>query len=130
MIIRTLQETLGTDREISTPKWVSRRLLLKKDKMGFSLHETTVFAGEELKMCYLNHLEAVYCISGEGEVQNYSDGKTHPLKVGSLYALDQNDSHILRAFSEMKFVCVFNPPLVGDEVHNESGAYDLIDEGG
>jgi L-ectoine synthase len=25
----------------------------------------------------------------------------------------------------MSMACVFNPPLIGNEVHNDSGAYEL-----
>ena len=42
-----------------------------------------------------------------------------------MYALDKNDKHVLRARSEMKMVCVFNPPLMGKEVHGADGAYPL-----
>jgi L-ectoine synthase len=41
---------------------VSRRFLLRKDGMGFSMHETILRAGTETHMWYANHLEAVYCI--------------------------------------------------------------------
>ena len=40
-----------------------------------------------------------------------------------MYALDKHDKHILRANTEMRLVCVFNPPLKGKEVHDSSGAY-------
>ncbi|MEC9314294.1 MAG: ectoine synthase, partial [Pseudomonadota bacterium] len=30
-----------------------------------------------------------------------------------------------RAFKELKLACVFNPPLIGNEVHNKDGAYEL-----
>ena len=42
-----------------------------------------------------------------------------------MYALDKHDKHILRATTEMKMACVFNPPLNGKEVHNAQGAYEL-----
>ena len=37
--------------------------------MGFSLHDMVIRAGAELTMWYKNHLEEVYCIEGEGEVE-------------------------------------------------------------
>lgn len=123
MIVRHLSEIEGTDRDVKTPHWVSRRLLLKKDGMGFSLHETTVYAGAELEMCYKNHFEAVYCIEGEGEVKTLPDGAFRPIQPGVVYALNEHDHHLLRAKTDMKLVCVFNPPLTGQEVHDETGAY-------
>jgi len=39
--------------------------------------------------------------------------------------LDKNDKHILRATKgDLHLICVFNPPLSGDETHNEEGGYD------
>jgi len=127
MIVRTLEEAQQNDRFVKDPKgnWDSTRLLLAEDNMGFSFHITTIYKGADFRMHYQNHLESVYCMSGEGEVETLSDGKVYPIQPGTVYILDKNDEHILRAFSEMKMACVFNPPLHGDEVHNEQGAYEL-----
>jgi len=128
MIVRHLDGIKGTAREVEAPNWVSRRLLLTGDKMGFSLHETTIFAGTETHICYRNHLEAVYCIEGEGEVETVADGKIHRIVPGVLYALDRHDEHFLRAHTRMRMVCVFNPALTGREVHDENGVYPLVAE--
>lgn len=127
MIVRNLEEAAKDGRKIVDPKgnWDSTRLLLKDDNMGFSFHITTIFKGADFQMHYQNHLESVYCMSGEGEVETLADGKKHPIKPGTVYILDKHDKHILRAFSEMKMACVFNPPLTGKEVHNAEGAYEL-----
>ncbi|WP_210394799.1 ectoine synthase [Motiliproteus sediminis] len=127
MIVRNLNEAEQSNRRIVDPNnnWESTRMLLKDDNMGFSFHITTIYAGADFRMHYQNHLESVYCISGEGEVESLEDGKVHPIKAGTLYILDQHDRHILRAFKEMKMACVFNPPLNGTEVHNADGAYEL-----
>ena len=77
-------------------------------------------------MCYENHLEAVYCIEGEGEIQLLPDGPTYPIRPGTIYALDQHDRHLLRAVTQLRMVCVFNPPVTGQEVHNENGAYPAV----
>jgi L-ectoine synthase len=127
MLVRQLQEAEKTDRKIVDPNgnWDSTRLLLKDDNMGFSFHITTIFEGADFRMHYQNHLESVYCISGEGEVETLDDGKKYAIKPGTLYNLDKHDKHMLRAFKEMKLACVFNPPLHGTEVHNKDGAYEL-----
>ena len=127
MIVRTLQEAEQSARRIVSPdgNWESTRLLLKDDGMGFSFHITTIYAGADFRMHYQNHLESVYCISGEGEVETLADGKVYPIAAGTLYNLDQHDEHVLRARTEMKMACVFNPPLHGTEVHNAEGAYEL-----
>lgn len=128
MIVRNLQEAEVSDRRIVSPdgNWQSVRLLLKGDNMGFSFHITTIFKGADFQMHYQNHLESVYCISGEGEVETCEDGKKYPIKAGTIYVLDKHDKHILRAFSDMQMACVFNPPVSGNEVHNKEGAYELV----
>jgi len=55
MIVRTLDEVSGTERETSAETWTSRRLLLKGDGMGFSLHDTFLYAGTTTEMEYQNH---------------------------------------------------------------------------
>jgi L-ectoine synthase len=125
MIVRHLKEIINTHRDIRTPTWASRRLLLREDRMGFSLHETTIFAGTQTHIWYKHHLEAVYCVEGSGEVELIPSGEVFRIEPGTMYALNRNDRHWLRADlgADMRLVCAFNPALVGDEVHDEEGAY-------
>ncbi len=127
MIVRQLSEAEQSPRRIVSPdgNWESTRLLLKSDNVGFSFHITTIYAGADFRMHYQNHLESVYCISGSGEIQTLADERCYPISPGTIYILDKHDEHILRAHTEMKMACVFNPPLTGKEVHNEQGAYEL-----
>lgn len=125
MIVRDLKEASKTRRRVVSKGWESTRLLLKDDGMGFSFHITTIYAGAELPMHYTNHLESVYCVDGEGSVEDVAAGKIYEIRPGVMYALDKNDRHILRARTEMIMACVFNPPLNGREVHDASGAYPL-----
>lgn len=125
MIVRRLQDADENGRRIKSDGWDSVRLLLRNDNMGFSFHITTIYKGADLNMHYQNHLESVYCISGRGEVESREDGKVYKIEPGTVYILDKNDKHTLRAFEEMSLACVFNPPLQGTEVHNAEGAYEL-----
>lgn len=125
MIVRRLTEIEGTERSVSADNWTSRRLLLQDDGMGFSMHDTILHAGTETPMWYRNHVEAVYCVEGTGEIVDLANDTTHPISEGTLYALDQNDRHILRAHTRLRMICVFNPPLHGSEVHDADGAYPL-----
>ena len=127
MIVRDLNEAAKTERRVDSEGWNSVRLLLKDDKMGFSFHITTIYEGAELEMHYKNHLESVYCVSGIGTIKDLATGEVHQIRPGVMYALDQNDRHILRGETEMVMACVFNPPVTGREVHDESGAYPLED---
>ena len=126
MIVRTLKEAENRDRRVVTETWESTRMLLKEDNMGFSFHITTIYANTETHIWYQNHLESVYCISGNGEIETVADGKVYKIEPGTLYVLDKHDEHMLRGGSEdMKLACVFNPPLNGKEVHDENGVYPL-----
>jgi L-ectoine synthase len=127
MIVRKLTDIIGTDRDVDDGNWVSRRLLLRKDGMGFSMHETILRAGTETYMWYKHHLEAVYCIDGEGELEDLASGTIHRLAPGTLYALNEHDKHIVRAKTDLRTVCVFYPPVTGQEVHDEEGVYPLIE---
>ncbi len=130
MKVVKLEDILGTEHDVDGGTWVSRRLLTKKDNMGYSVNDTIIKAGTETHIWYQNHLEAVYCIEGEGEVVTLKDNKVWPIKAGTLYALDQHDEHLLRANEkgDMRMVCVFNPPLSGKEVHDENGVYPVDED--
>ncbi len=125
MIVRTMADAEKTDRRVVSDNWESTRLLLKDDNVGFSFHITTFYAGCEQEMWYANHFEAVYCISGEGSIRDLATGEVHKITPGTIYLLNNHDRHVLEAETEMKLACVFNPPITGREVHDESGAYPL-----
>ena len=149
MILRNLEDAERSDRRVVAENWESVRLLLKGDCMGFSFHITTIYPGTETHIWYKNHLESVYCIEGEGEVEvldGTDDGGVadavrigepggveqacviYRIAPGTIYVLDKNDRHILRAKTTMKLACVVNPPLNGREIHDEDGAYPLDGE--
>ena len=126
MIVRKLDEITDTDRDIKTPGWRSRRLVLAAENPGFSLHETVLYAGTENRFWYANHVEAVYVIEGKGEILNEDTGETHVLGPGTMYLLNDHDHHVVRAQTDIRTVCAFNPPVTGREVHDETGAYPLV----
>lgn len=128
MIVRTLDDITDTDADIKTPNWRSKRIVLAKDKAGFSVHETTLYAGTVNDFWYANHIEAVFIAEGEGEIEDKATGEVHQLKPGSLYLLNDHDKHQVRPTTEMRAVCVFNPPITGREVHDEHGVYPIVVE--
>ena len=125
MIVRQIRDLEGTDQKVVAPTWISRRMLLKRDGMGFSLHETTILPGTQTPIWYRHHLEAVYCIEGQGEVELVPSGEIFKISPGVMYALNEHDRHLLRAETTLRLVCVFNPPLTGGEVHDAEGVYPL-----
>ena len=128
MIVRDYKDVRNSERRVSAEGWESVRLLLKGDNMGFSFHITTIFEGAELQLHYKNHFESVYCISGEGSIEDCATGEVHEIRPGVMYALDKHDRHILRGKTEMVMACCFNPPVTGREVHGPDGSYALVDE--
>ncbi|MBW7459955.1 ectoine synthase [Paenibacillus sepulcri] len=128
MIVKHLEDIVDSKYDIDTETWNARRLLLRKDGMGFSLNDTIIKAGTETTIWYKNHVEAVYCIEGEGEIEIVATGEKFPIRPGMLYALDGHEKHYLRAKTQVRTICVFNPPLTGSEVHDKDGVYPLMEE--
>jgi L-ectoine synthase len=131
LIVRHIEDIIGSEREVEAPNgnWVSRRMVLADDGMGFSFHETIIRAETETHIWYKNHLEAVYCVEGMGELETVEDSEVYPIEPGVMYALDKHDEHYLRAFdSDMRLICVFNPAITGNEVHREDGSYPPPEE--
>jgi L-ectoine synthase len=123
VIVRSLDDVVGTDRDVEGEGWRSRRLLLRRDQLGFSLHDTTVAAGTELSLQYKHHLEACYCLEGEAELVDLASGERHTIAPGTLYALDEHDRHTLTVQEDLRLVCVFSPALTGGEVHDADGSF-------
>ncbi|MGA7802716.1 MAG: ectoine synthase [Gammaproteobacteria bacterium] len=127
MIVRHLSEIEDTDKDVRAKTWKSRRFLLKEDGMGFSMSDTVLYAGTETLIWYKHHLEAVYCIEGEGELEVLPNGPIYQITPGTMYALSEHEKHHLRARTDLRVVCVFNPPLTGREVHDEEGTYPVVE---
>lgn len=131
MFIKQLNEIIASERDVPWGNGQSRRLLLEEDAMVCGLTDTLVDAGTESLMEYKNHLEACYCIDGEGELE--CGGAIYPLRPGTLYALDKHDRHILRAKTQLRLICVFYPALKGREKHDfsrgESSCYGAGGDG-
>lgn len=128
MLIRTIDEITDTDADVQSENWRSKRIVLAREGAGFSVHETTLYAGTESEFCYQNHIEAVFIVEGEGEIEDLATGAVHQLAPGSLYLLNDHDRHRVRPRTQMRTVCVFNPPVTGREVHDENGVYPLVTE--
>ncbi|MFW5416134.1 ectoine synthase [Nocardiopsis sp. CNT-189] len=128
MIVRSLKEIDGTEADVKTETWRSRRIVLAKEGVGFSFHETVLYAGTETSMWYANHIELVHCIEGEAELTNDETGEVHLITPGTLYLLNGHEKHTVRPKTDFRVLCVFNPPVTGREVHDENGVYPLLTE--
>ncbi|MEU2821487.1 ectoine synthase [Streptomyces bacillaris] len=130
MIVRSFKDIENTDRHVRSKSgtWESKRIVLAREGVGFSLHETTVYAGTETSMWYAHHIEAVLCVEGESELTNDETGETHLITPGTMYLLDGHEKHTLRPRTDSRFICVFNPPVTGREDHDADGVYPLLTE--
>lgn len=119
MFIRSLTEVEATEKFVNWGNGTSHRLLTEQDQMGFTVCHTVVHAGTVSELQYRNHLEACYCIDGEGEVEDL-EGNKFPIQKGDIYVLDKHDRHFLRGGknTDLILVSVFNPPLTGTERHD------------
>lgn len=129
MIVRSLKDIEGTPRDVigASGTWRSKRIILAEDKVGFSLHETTVYPGTETKLWYKNHHEAVWGVEGECELTNDDTGDVFIIGPGDMYLLNNQDRHTLRPITKFRAICVFNPPVVGSEDHDKDGSYPLLE---
>lgn len=116
MIVRELNDIMKNERDVEWGNGRSRRFLIAKDNVGYSVTDTIINAGTESLLEYKNHIETCYCIEGEGEIEVFRD--VHLIKPGTIYALNQHEKPYLRAKTNMRLVCVFTPPLKGNESHN------------
>jgi len=91
--------------------------------MGVTLTDAILEPGLDQVFWYKNHLEAVYCIEGEGMLEDLETGTTYVIKPGTLYAPDRHERHRLNVKVRMRVICTFVPPLVGGEIHDAEGSY-------
>ncbi len=123
-----LDELNGTDADVEHGNWRSRRLVLAKDGVGFSFHDTHLKAGTTSDFWYANHIECVYVYAGKGTLVNRENGDRFELKPGTMYLLDEHDKHTVIVDEDIHCACTFNPPVTGREVHDENGVYPLLTE--
>lgn len=126
-VIRTAE--LEKSRVVECPNggFVSNRILLESDGMGYGMTKTVVPVGERQFWHYKKHLESCYCVSGKGLLTNAETGQYWAVEADTTYVLDHHDPHYFEALEEVTLICVFNPPLAGSEVHQEDGSYGVDD---
>ena len=122
MIVKTLEDVVGTKGDAHGDKWHSLRLLHKADGMGVTLTDSILEAGFEMVLWQKNHFEACYCLEGEGTVEELDTGTIHVIKPGTLYAMNNHDRHRVKAKTKMRLIATFAPPLTGGEMHDEDGS--------
>ncbi|MDJ0777691.1 MAG: ectoine synthase [Gammaproteobacteria bacterium] len=123
MIYHTAESLKGTGRYVQADGFVSIRLALAEDNLGFTVTEATGRTEIDLEIQHKNHIEAVYVLEGTGEVELVETGEVYRLYPGVFYAFDKHERHRYRLDTEVRAIAIFNPPLVGDEINDEEGGY-------
>jgi L-ectoine synthase len=128
MIVKTRADVEGGKGDTTLSGGNSRtlRYLLREDGVGITVSDIVVGPGGNKILHYKNHMEANLVIEGEGTVEDMATGEVHPLEPGTIYVLDKHDRHRLNAITQLRVICVFTPPLVGGETHDEDGSYPLL----
>lgn len=101
----------------------SYRSVLKKDNLGFALMKTVIKKGGPYLWHYKNHKEACYCVSGFGLLTDLETNEKHDIYPGVTYLVDNHQKHTFMAITDVILISVFNPPLKGDETHDQNGNY-------
>lgn len=123
MKIVRANELEGTNRDVLFTGGNSLRVLVRDDNMGFGVCKTHVRKGGPYHWHYKNHLEACYCLKGHGYLTNLDTGLKILISPDTMYVLDKNDDHTFEALTDVILISIFNPPLVGNESHDENGNY-------
>jgi len=123
-IVRT-NNLEDTERDIKFTGGNSIRLIIERDKMGFGVCKTYIPKGGPHHWHYTNHLEACYCVRGHGYLSDLKTGEKILISPDTTYLLDQNDDHTFEALTDVVLISIFNPPLKGNEKHDENGQYSI-----
>jgi L-ectoine synthase len=122
MIVKTLEDVVGTKGEAHGHKWHSMRLLHHEDGMGVTLTDSILEAGFKMTLWQKNHLETCYCLEGFGTVEELETGTVHTIRPGTLYAMNARDKHRIIVTDRMRLICTFVPALTGNEKHDTDGS--------
>lgn len=117
-------DQLQQERKIRFHAGVSNRLVLAQDGLGFTMTKTVIEpdAGRVFQH-YKHHHEVCYCVSGKAILTNATTGEEFLIEPDVTYVLDNHDPHYFEAKETTVLICTFNPPLNGNETHQEDGSY-------
>ena len=125
MFVKTVEDVRNAGQEIvlADGAVVSTRYLTAVDNLGFSLHGVRLRAGASIDLWYKHHWEANLILDGSLDVTDRTSGDTHRLEPGALYLVGPADRHRIATMDGVHLISVFNPPLTGNESHDEDGAF-------
>ncbi len=124
MFVKRADEMRNAGKEMIVANGEARtlRMLTKADDIGFGFSDVNFAKGAEARLWYKHHWEANHILSGTGEVTDQTTGETWQLGPGVAYNVGPKDRHVVRAHTDLHYISIFCPPLVGNEQHDKDGA--------
>ena len=125
---RSLEQLIGSERDIDWQHGRSRRFLRRDDNFNISIHNTINIPGSVSPIHYTNQFEAVYWIGGRGRftwggdkqdqhAHDWDHSEENP--YDSTMMVVGNTSHIVYSYEPGPIsLAVFYPPLKGTETHD------------
>ncbi|TVR08312.1 MAG: hypothetical protein EA385_10370 [Salinarimonadaceae bacterium] len=117
---RSLAEIEGTERDVYWGAGYSKRLLVRRDGLGFAFCVTIGHADRDSSLQYRNHLETCYYIQGAGEY--VWRGGSHRIRTGNgegtAFVMNRHDAHRMVIREESVCLSIFTPAIEGSEAHD------------
>jgi len=111
----------GLEKVVAGGSARSIRALTQKHQLGFTLCDVRLQAGNRTELWYKHHWEANIVLDGQGTVTDLSTDQSWPLSPESVYIVGPDDRHSVESETNLHLLSLFNPPLKGDERHDEEG---------
>ncbi len=111
----------GRERIVAGGSARTVRMLLAEDRVGFTVSDVNLAAGNRNTLWYRHHWEANYILGGRATVTELSGGGAWTMEPGTMYCVGPDDRHAMHAESDLHLLSVFCPALEGGEQHDAEG---------
>lgn len=106
----------GTDHEVKRDDLSSVLLLLKSDGLGFTVARTMIHPAKDFEPFHdKDHVQAYYCIRGNGTVKD-SRGNETKITPGFFFAADKTEKHWIKAKNTLVLLCTISPAIAANEM--------------
>ena len=111
----------GREKVVAGGSTRSIRALIQKDQLGFSLSDVRLDAGNRSALWYKHYWETNIVLDGQGTVTDLSTEESWSLAPETIYVVGPDDRHSIESETDLHLLSLFNPPLQGDEQHDQGG---------
>ncbi len=114
MCFRDRKDIVGTPRDVKNVNYRTLRLLLATDDVPVSLTDIVLNPGIEDIYGYADRTEIAYCIEGRATSRDLKTNVAQDIYPGVLWVAPNSRFSFL-AHEPTRLICVFYPPLEGNE---------------